>query len=544
MRKENFRHTRRDFLLASAAAAGATMVPFAPSRAAAKYTRHNVTSPEGQKALASYAKGVEAMLKLPADHPQNWFRNAFIHLMDCPHGNWWFYVWHRGYLGYFERTIRALSGDDSFAIPYWDWTTLPQIPDGMFDGALAPTGQAFEPYTGNLALFTSLLQPTLANYWNSLSPAQHTQLDARGYKTIDDMWNDVTGYSASAKAGISGNEAFATTCAARYLSRANPKLEGTTAYDVTPFVVYAGLLATDFYNPVAYLSFTSAKAPSHNTPPAGSGIFSVLEGMPHNKVHNFIGGVGALDPGPYGNMTNNLSPVDPIFFLHHSNMDRLWDVWTRKQKRLGLPYLPAGQDLKTLSDEPFLFYADGKGGYVGPAKAGDYLDMAVFDYDYEPGFGEAVVQPPAAALAGAKAAPAIKATIKGNVATVVVPRPAVQSHLAEATPRPLMAQVTVPRPGGTSTQREFDVLVNAPPGVTQVSADSPYYAGTVAFFGSMMPGMQMSHDATFAVPLPRTLRAFTTLGAANNATLTIQVVPSRGQRGGAPALKAVSVGTL
>ena len=57
--------------------------------------------------LASYAKGVEAMLKLPADHPQNWFRNAFVHLMDCPHGNWWFYVWHRGYVGYFEHGIRG-----------------------------------------------------------------------------------------------------------------------------------------------------------------------------------------------------------------------------------------------------------------------------------------------------------------------------------------------------------------------------------------------------------------------------------------------------
>jgi tyrosinase len=129
MRTADFRYTRRDFL-ATAAAAAATALPFAPSRAAAKYTRYNVTSPEGQKMLGSYAKGIEAMLKLPADHPQNWFRNAFTHLMDCPHGNWWFYVWHRGYVGYFERTIRALSGDDSFAIPYWDWTQLPQIPDG------------------------------------------------------------------------------------------------------------------------------------------------------------------------------------------------------------------------------------------------------------------------------------------------------------------------------------------------------------------------------------------------------------------------------
>ena len=98
--------------------------------------------------LASYAKGVEAMLKLPADHPQNWFRNAFIHLMDCPHGNWWFYVWHRGYLGNFERTIRALSGDDKFTIPYWDWTELPQIPDSMFDGALTPTDKAFPALHG------------------------------------------------------------------------------------------------------------------------------------------------------------------------------------------------------------------------------------------------------------------------------------------------------------------------------------------------------------------------------------------------------------
>jgi len=40
----------------------------------------------GKKALASYVKGVEAMLKLPADNPRNWFRNAFVHLMDCPHG--------------------------------------------------------------------------------------------------------------------------------------------------------------------------------------------------------------------------------------------------------------------------------------------------------------------------------------------------------------------------------------------------------------------------------------------------------------------------
>src|SRR5271167_942382 len=66
------RVTRRTFL--GAMAATAVAYPIEPALSAAKYRRCNVTSAEGQKALGSYAKGVEAMLKLPADHPHNWFR--------------------------------------------------------------------------------------------------------------------------------------------------------------------------------------------------------------------------------------------------------------------------------------------------------------------------------------------------------------------------------------------------------------------------------------------------------------------------------------
>jgi tyrosinase len=556
MRRNDFRYTRRDFLATAAIAAGAAALPFAPARAAAKYTRYNVTSPEGQKMLASYAKGVEAMLKLPADNPQNWFRNAFIHLMDCPHGNWWFYVWHRGYLGNFERTIRALSGDDTFALPYWDWTELPQIPDSMFNGALTPTDKAFQPYTGNLALFTSFMQPALASYWKTLSSAQQDQQNLRGYTAFENLWNDVTGFNPNVLppdgAGISGNEAFATTCAARYLSPDNPKLDQTTTYDVSPFVVYSGLLPTDFNNPVGYLSFTSSKTTSHNAAP---GTFSTLEGMPHNLVHNCIGGVGPLDPGPYGNMTNFLSPVDPIFFLHHANMDRLWDVWTRKQKNLRLPYLPEKGDLKTFSDEPFLFYVDGKGNYITDGKAGDYLSTDVFEYDYAPGFGEKVVEPPPATASAKKAAPLARGIVKANGASVVLSNAIIQSHLDDALPRPLMAQVTLPHPSATSSARSFDVLVNAPAGA-QGGADSPFYAGTIGFFGAMT-GMKMSHDATFVVPLPKQLQAFTTrnapnaapgaaktakLAATNTTTLNIRLVPTRGQSGRAPTIKAVSVG--
>lgn len=548
MKPANSHFTRRHFLATTALAAGAAVWPrhLALAQTKPKFTRYNVMSPGGKKALASYAKGVEAMLKLPADNPHNWFRNAFIHLMDCPHGNWWFYVWHRGYVGYFEETIRRLSGDNEFAIPYWDWTTLPQIPDGLFDSVLTPRDAAFAPYTGDLAQFTTFIKPTLSAYWNTLNPAQLAQLKIRGYSSFDLLWNDVTGFSpAPNNFGISGNMGYATTCGSRYLTRENPKLDEKTAYNVSPFVIFAGLLPTDFYNPEPNLSFTSSKTPSHTTMPSGATKFSVLEGFPHNKVHNYIGGVGPLDPGPYGNMTNFLSPVDPIFFLHHSNMDRLWDLWTRKQNGLNLPYLPVGKDLETLSKDPFLFFVDGKGNHILDAKAGDYLSTERFDYDYEPGFGEDIVKPSGPALSAKRPPALLKGNVKGNVGSLSVPAEAIRNHLAATTGPALMAQITLPHPNTNSgAGREFDVLVGAPEDVQQVKADSPYYAGTIAFFGHMAHMEGHAMDASFAVPLPKSPEAFTRALAATPAPLSIRIVPTHAPRDKAPALKAVSMHTL
>ncbi len=529
------RYTRREFLAATAA--GASMMSLAPGQAmgfdttgaaaTARYHRYNVNTPQGQRMLESYARGVEAMLKLPPDHPHNWFRNAFTHMMDCPHGNWWFYVWHRGYVGYFESTIRKLSGDATFAMPYWDWTTQPEIPVGMFDGVLTPTDAAYAPYTGNLKLFTDFIKPSLGRFWNSMSAAQRNQQSARGYNKLDDLWNDVTGYNAAQQAGISGNMAYAITCGARYLSRSNRKLDAKTTADVAPDIIRAGLQPIEFYNADVSRSFASSKTASHVMQPGDTTKFSVLEGFPHNKVHNCIGGVAAVDPGPYGNMTNFLSPVDPIFFLHHSNMDRLWDVWTRKQMARGLPILPTGSDFDTFMREPFLFFTGSDGQPMGPRRAGEYVSTSAFDYDYVGGFASELDKEAQPLRASARSA-AIKSVRSADAATVVIPSALIQSHLAKAAPRTLIAEITLERPSGLSNTREFDVIVNAPAGVTQVDADSPYYAGTLAFVGPVMSGMEMSHEATFAVPLPKKLEAFTTLKAAS-AKLDIRLVPSSGQ---------------
>lgn len=45
---------------------------------------------------------------------------------------------------------------------------------------------------------------------------------------------------------------------------------------------------------------------------------TALESLPHNPVHNLIG----------GSMSSvTVSPRDPIFWLHHANIDRLWAAW-------------------------------------------------------------------------------------------------------------------------------------------------------------------------------------------------------------------------
>lgn len=60
---------------------------------------------------------------------------------------------------------------------------------------------------------------------------------------------------------------------------------------------------------------------------------ALIETIPHNRVHNLIGGV----------MATPLSPLDPLFWLHHANVDRLWAAWLaaghgRTMPAAGKPY--------------------------------------------------------------------------------------------------------------------------------------------------------------------------------------------------------------
>lgn len=52
---------------------------------------------------------------------------------------------------------------------------------------------------------------------------------------------------------------------------------------------------------------------------------------PIHNPHDFPGPHGAIHLALWGDMrtdgVNNSSPNDPLFFMHHSNVDRIWKSW-------------------------------------------------------------------------------------------------------------------------------------------------------------------------------------------------------------------------
>lgn len=193
--------------------------------------RVNVTGSDAGAIVASYAKAVDAMRRLPETDPRSWTKQAEIHLNHCPHANWFFLPWHRAYLRYFEEICRDLSGDPEFVLPYWDWTADPQVPKPFWSGVLNDPKRDIGP--------------------------------------TDAMLSEFVGQSVI-------NKIMA----------------------ITDFEQFASLRST-------------------STRGGQGGGYALLEATPHNYVHGRING----DMGTF------LSPLDPIFWLNHANLDRLWAMW-------------------------------------------------------------------------------------------------------------------------------------------------------------------------------------------------------------------------
>ena len=86
---------------------------------------------------------------------------------------------------------------------------------------------------------------------------------------------------------------------------------GLTAADVA---LKPALSSAPFTGPPGAATFGGPTTSFHHS----AGVAGVLENVPHNAVHGGIGGwMGAF----------NTAGLDPLFWLHHCNIDRLWEVW-------------------------------------------------------------------------------------------------------------------------------------------------------------------------------------------------------------------------
>ena len=286
----------------------------------AMYTRANAWNNGGTFANADllwYAKGVGVMQTRPLDDPSSWWFFAAIHgeyvstsgfpgwgsLPDpppvpttpppstsvsdqywrqCQHQSWYFPPWHRGYLMALEAQIRAsvinLGGPSTWALPYWNYFG----PGNEFNIPPAFTQQNLPDGSPNPLYVAARYGPDNDGNIYIPTPAaiqQHPNDPnfVYGAVTEDCMSNDL----------YTGNDA------------------------VTPPPGFGGP-TTGF---------------SH-----GGGTSGNLESNPHNLVHVYVGGSSA-DGLTYGLMSDpGLAGLDPIFYLHHANIDRMWAVWNGNAK--------------------------------------------------------------------------------------------------------------------------------------------------------------------------------------------------------------------
>jgi tyrosinase len=142
--------------------------------------------------ITTYKNAVSIMKGMSSSNPLSWEGQADIHFNKCIHRNWLWLPWHRVYLLYFERICRKLTGDNNFAMPYWNWTTHPAVPDVFWDassplydsnrGGLTQSDQASSSYIGASVVQNILNEPSFELFASGPPPTSdlHAGPDATG----------------------------------------------------------------------------------------------------------------------------------------------------------------------------------------------------------------------------------------------------------------------------------------------------------------------------------------------------------------------------
>lgn len=291
------------------------------------------------------------------------------------------------------------------------------------------------------------------------------------------------------------------------------------------------------------------------------GFSADLEGSPHGLIHTLVG-------GPGGVMSKVATAAnDPIFWLHHANIDRLWDVWLNQGGGRANPSDPG------YLDQEYTF-ADETGG-TSTVRVASILTSAGLGYAYEGvpspaasaaattrATATAAAPPPVAATsadAADRAAPLdrVKPTPLGfeekRVKLNTVPE--ARAALARATPPAVGAAAAAPTVKviveGVSADAApdfvFRVYVNLPEGERGDAVLRRHYVGSINFFGktrqdrrSMGHGHAHAGEAEFDATFDATkvLARLRTGGRFDPDALAVTILPTAPT---APALTPAQV---
>lgn len=271
---------------------------------------------------------------------------------QCQHYGWYFLPWHRGYLLAIEAQLRAdivaEGGPSTWALPYWNYLG----PDTEYD-----------------------MPPAFAA--THLPPPPHLH--------IPDPHPGPNPLFVTARYGPDGTGAI-------YV----PTSAGIAAHPHDPNFVY-GAVTDACMNDTNFVSGGATGFGFGGDGPAqflhfGSSTGD-LENNPHNLVHVYVGGSQGLS-GPEGLMSDpGIAALDPIFYLHHANIDRMWASWNHS----GNANPTDAGWTNGPPDQGFIMPMPGAGGSVAwpytPAVVAS-LGLAATDYTYDDLLRRPILHPP------------------------------------------------------------------------------------------------------------------------------------------------------
>ncbi len=275
--------------------------------------------------------------------------------------------------------------------------------------------------------------------------------------------------------------------------------------------------------------------------------FGAVEALPHGPVHVQVGGAGGLMTNP------DLAALDPIFWLHHANIDRLWDLWRLQRASHTNPTSAAWLDRR--------FSLRDASGAAVRMRARDVVDdIAQLDYTYDslPASLAVRVESEVAPVARRRQPVmigrnrrAVSVGTEGGAAVVAV----------DALPEPAAAAASAPRlyldvadiEGSTNPGIVYGVYVNLPDGASGADRDG-HLAGVVSFFGIEQAGRagddpkgREAHPIRYSFDVTELVERLRAGGGWNAKKMRVALLPVEGSEpegAAAGTTRPVRVGTV